>query len=315
MILELGFFTLLLVVGFFLIIKSADFFVDQSAALGRHYGLSKLIIGLTIVAIGTSLPELFTSVISFLFTDNYSDFIVGTVVGSNISNTLLVFGLFLIFAKDFVVPRREIVNVVVNILSTAAIITFVLLGFVNFMALFLLLGYFAYVIYTSKYDKDKVLHEEESIEEKIKSIPRSYFILFLTVIGLFVGSRFVITSIENIGSLLAIPTAYLTLTTIAIGTSLPEVAVTINTARKKEFLMGIGNVLGSNTMNIAVIFSLSGLFGYYTIDTSLYIYSVIFLALATAIFSVSLLLKKFKSRQGWLLLTLYLAYIITFFLG
>ena len=305
-----------LIIGFYVIIKSADIFVDKAAAIGNQLKLSKLTIGLTIVAIGTSLPELFTTIGAVLFTQNYSDFIIGTVMGSNIANILLVFGIFLIYTKTFTIKKSEKFNIIILIILTLSFSLFTYHGFSNHLAILLLIFYGMYLIYMAKYQKEEI-YEEEKIEitnGKKENMKKSILFLILCIIGLFVGAKIVTSSIEEIGTLLSIPSAYLTLTTVALATSLPEIAVTVLTARKKQFLIGIGNIIGSNIANIALVFGLFGFLGYYTIETGLYLESLKFLLISTLLFSILLSRKKFYGWAGYIFLTLYAIYIIKFFI-
>ena len=305
-----------LVIGFYAIIKSADIFIDKASAIGNHLKLSKLTIGLTIVAIGTSLPELFTTIGAVLFTQDPSDFIIGTVMGSNIANILLVFGIFLIYTKTFTIKKSEKFNTITLIILTLTFSLFIYFGFSNYLAIFLLIFYGIYLTYMAKYKKEEIIEEEEEEVTKIKkeSIKKSTLFLILCIIGLFAGAKIVTSSIEKIGTLLSIPSAYLTLTTVALATSLPEVAVTILTAKKKQFMIGIGNIIGSNIANIALVFGLFGFLGYYAIETSLYLESLKFLLISTLLFSILLFRKKFYRWCGCAFLVLYTIYIIKFFI-
>ncbi len=316
MSLELLLQIVLLIIGFYAILKSADVFVDKAVSIGNQLKLSKLTIGLTIVAIGTSLPELFTTIGAVLFIQNYSDFIIGTVMGSNITNILLVLGIFLIYTKTFTIQKSEKSNTISLIILTLAFSLFIYLGFSNQLTILLLIFYGIYLIYMAKYHKEEIYKEEkvETSNDKKEDMKESIPILILCIIGLFVGAKIVTSSIEEIGTLLSIPSAYLTLTTVALATSLPEIAVTILTAKKKQFLIGIGNIMGSNIANIALVFGLFGFLGYYTIETSLYIESLKFLLISTLIFSILLFRKKFYGWAGYIFLALYTIYIIMFFI-
>lgn len=306
---ELIQYILVFLIAFFILIKSADKFVDEASTIGKKMGISKLTIGLTIVAIGTSLPEMITSLASIFFTENYSDFVIGTTMGSNITNILLAFGLFLVFAPTFTTKKREIMNVVFLVFTTLVLTFHILIGFVSPIVIVLAVLYFTYLFYLAKFQEKELLGEEKDVVDIQKhSIQTSFLYLILSFAGLYLGARFVIYSVEGAGSLLGIPTAYLTLTTISIATSLPELAVTITSARKKEYMVAIGNILGTNVMNVCLILGISGVFGTYLIDTSLYIYSLIFFLVGTLIFSYLVLRRKFTPFWGYIFLTMYIFY-------
>lgn len=310
--LEINF--LIFAAAFYILIKSADYFVEEAANLGKVYGMSKIMIGLTIVAIGTSLPETITALSAAFFSKgDYSEFIIGTLMGSNITNILLAFGLFLIIAKNFTIHKKEIFNVISLLLTSLALIVFTLIGYVNYFAILLFLFYLIYIYYLKKFQKKEYVQlEEEVISKKIHNPKKSYMILFFSFLGLFGGAKLVIFSVENVGRILVIPTAYLTLTTISIATSLPEIAVTFSSAKKKEYLIGIGNILGTNVMNVGLILGLSGFFGFYTINTLLYIESIIFFILATIIFSIMIIKRKFPVFVGYGFILLYFLYLLSF---
>ena len=313
MILELVGNVALFIFSFYIITKSADFFIDEAAMIGKSYNMSKLMIGLTIVAVGTSLPEMITSLGSILFTTNYSDFIIGTTLGSNLTNILLAFGIFLIVSKKFKTEKREMFNVLALVFTSIVFVAFILLGFVNYFAISLVIFYVFYIFYLSKFQKEEVTKlEEEYVENEKHPMSKSVGIIILSFVGLYIGAKIVIYSVENIGVLLDIPTAYLTLTTISVATSLPEIAVTISSARKKEYLMGIGNILGTNILNISLIIGLSGFFGYYTINTAQYIFPIILFLIGTLIFSYLIIRRRFHRYYGYFFLFLYVVYILSF---
>ncbi len=300
----------LFVFSFYIITKAADYFIDEAAKIGKDFGMSKLLIGLTIVAIGTSLPEMITSLGAILFTTNYPDFIIGTTLGSNITNILLAFGVFLIVSNHFETTKRELFNVLSLIFTTIVFTTFILLGFVNYFAILLVIFYTFYIIYLSKFQKKEVeeLHDE-FVEEEKHSRSKSIGIIIIAFFGLYFGSKIAITSIENIGLILKIPIAYLTLTTISVATSLPEIAVTISSAKKKEYLLGIGNILGTNVINVCMIIGISGFFGHYPIDTAQYLFSIILFLIATLSFSYMIVRRSFNKYFGYFYLFLYIIYI------
>jgi cation:H+ antiporter len=314
MILELTLYIVVFITAFFIIIKAADYFVDEAAYLGNKLGLSKLMIGLTIVAIGTSLPELITSLGSIFFTDNFSDFLIGTAIGSNITNILLAFGLFLIAAKTFTIEKKEVFSVLVLLTTTAIFSVFIIQGYVPFLAILFIPLYAFYVFYQSKESKKQIIKEEELMIEKLKEHPmyHSYGILFLSFIFIFIGAKLVVYSIEEGGALVGIPAAYLTLTTIALATSLPEIAVTLSSAKKKEYLIGIGNILGTNIMNVCLIIGLSGLTMGYNINSETYLLSVIIFLIATILFGAMILRRKFYYSVGVIFLVMYAIYMLQF---
>lgn len=313
---EIGIFLLGLIIGFLIIIKSGDLFVDEAATLGKRLGMSKLLIGLTIVAIGTSVPEIFTAIVAFFTSPNYSDYVIGTVMGSNISNVLLIFGLFILISGSFRIQKDELFNEMMLLVVSVIFILFVIVGFGNRFAILLLFLYLGYIYHLSRTKKKTVIKQEDAVVDikESHSNLRATLFLSLSLIGLVIGARLIIYAIDGFGEFFNIPAAYLTLTTIAIGTSLPELAVTLISARKKETLIAIGNVLGSNIANICIVFGISGLFGYYAIETSLYIYSTFLFIISTILFSYLLFRKRIERYWGIIFLILFAIYLGSFFL-
>jgi cation:H+ antiporter len=302
-------------VGFYLISKAADYFVDEAANIGSRYGMSKLMIGLTIVAVGTSLPEMITSLGSILFTVNFSEFIIGTTLGSNITNILLAFGIFLVVSKKFYIQKSELFNIVALIGTSLIFIVFLLFGFVSQVAISLVLFYTYYLIYLKKYQRTEIVKiEEEYVDKRRHTILKSYLIIAASFVGLFVGAKLTILGIENIGIIMGVPAAYLNLAVVSIATSLPEIGVTVASAKKKEYLMAIGNIIGTNIMNVCLIIGMSGFYGYYPINAALYTSSIFIFAIATLLFSYLIYRKKFSAKWGYLFLVIYVLYILLIFL-
>jgi cation:H+ antiporter len=302
-------------VGFYLISKAADYFVDEAANIGSRHGMSKLMIGLTIVAVGTSLPEMITSLGSILFTTNFSEFIIGTTLGSNTTNILLAFGIFLVVSKKFYIQKSELFNIVALIGTSVIFIIFLLFGFVSQVAIILVLFYAYYLIYLKKYQRTEIVKiEEVYVDKRRYGIIKSYLIISVSFVGLFVGAKLTIFGIENVGMVIGVPAAYLNLAVVSIATSLPEIGVTIASAKKKEYLMAIGNIIGTNIINVCLIIGISGFYGYYPIKTELYTSSIFIFAIATLLFSYLIYRRKFSAKWGYLFLALYVLYILLIFL-
>lgn len=311
---DLTLYSLIFIMGFYILTKAADYFIEEAANLGKIFGMSKLMIGLTIVAIGTSLPETLASLGSILFTDNYSEFIIGTTLGSNITNILLAFGIFMIVSGKFYIKKKETFNVLAFYITSVVFLEFILLGFVNYVAIALVIFYGFYLYYSKRYQRYEIqILEEEVVENRTHSAKKSYIILVLAFIGLFIGAKLTVDSIEQIGLILQIPAAFLTLTSVSVATSLPEIAVTISSAKRKEYLIAIGNIIGTNVMNICLIIGMSGFLGNYEVQTELFLKAVIFSFIATTLMSYLVLKKKFTPKWGYLFLVMYVIFLVSTF--
>ncbi len=311
----------ILIGSFFLLIKSSDYLVSTSSVLGRRVGISPFVIGLTLVAIGTSLPELFTSIIAIVTSDNSAAFILGTVIGSNISNILLVFGVLLFFSKGFNI-RIEAKDIIFLSISTFLIATGVFLGNISIILSTILLFFFILYLYVSvvfgkkKDFIDEAKESEDGFHAKSNTI--LLLVFFGSLLGLNFAARGVVYSIEELGVLFSIPIEFLTLTTVAFATSLPEIVVTYQTAKKGEYSLGIGNIIGSNVSNVLLIGGFAGLFseffsnGLSFVAESFYL-SIFMMAGVTLLFVGMLRKKEIPSNYSYLLFVLYAVYLYLVF--
>ena len=272
-----------LVASLAVLIWGADKFVDNSSLIAKKIGVSELTIGLTIVALGTSAPEIFVGISSVL--NNSESIAMGAVVGSNISNIALIFGVSCIGISFL--PKKTPIIQLMPFLVSALILGYVLidLNVSKFDGILLLLSffYFLYVINANK--NSQTLIDEQ--QDKNNSIT----LIFLTIglISLIFGSRYAVIYAEKIAILLNISELIIGLTIIAIGTSLPELAATISAVLKKKTDMVVGNVIGSNVLNITLVVPIIGFFSSVQLDQVLLSRDYIIMISATIVFMLSLI--------------------------
>ena len=249
-----------LVASLAVLIWGADKFVDNSSLIAKKIGVSELTIGLTIVALGTSAPEIFVGISSVL--NNSESIAMGAVVGSNISNIALIFGVSCIGISFL--PKKTPIIQLMPFLVAALILGYVLidLNVSKFDGILLLLSfcYFLYVINANR--NTQTLIDEQ--QDKNNSITLIFLIIGL--ISLIFGSRYAVIYAEKIAILLNISELIIGLTIIAIGTSLPELAATISAVLKKKTDMVVGNVIGSNVLNITLVVPIIGFFSSVQLD-------------------------------------------------
>lgn len=253
-----------IIVGFVLLIKGADFLVDGASNVAKKFHIPEIIIGLTIVSIGTSMPELFVSITSAI--QGYPDMAVGNVIGSNLCNLLLILGVSTIIQSiEF---KRE--TRLIEIPMTLAI-TFVLFVICNIGAditkiegiilVLLFILFIGYTIYMGKkgesFEKKDTLVEVQT-EEKTSMVKAILWIL-LGIIGLKIGGDLTVNHSVIIAQALGISEKVISLTIIAIGTSLPELVTSVTAAIKGNSDIAIGNILGSNIFNILLILGVSAI--------------------------------------------------------
>ena len=277
-----------LVASLAVLIWGADKFVDNSSLIAKKIGVSELTIGLTIVALGTSAPEIFVGISSVL--NNSESIAMGAVVGSNISNIALIFGVSCIGISFL--PKKTPIIQLMPFLVAALILGYVLidLNVSKFDGILLLLSfcYFLYVINANR--NTQTLIDEQ--QDKNNSIT----LIFLTIglISLIFGSRYAVIYAEKIAILLNISELIIGLTIIAIGTSLPELAATISAVLKKKTDMVVGNVIGSNVLNITLVVPIIGFFSSVQLDQVLLSRDYTIMISATIIFMLVVLFYSNK---------------------
>ncbi len=277
-----------LVASLAVLIWGADKFVDNSSLIAKKIGVSELTIGLTIVALGTSAPEIFVGISSVL--NNSESIAMGAVVGSNISNIALIFGVSCIGISFL--PKKTPIIQLMPFLVAALILGYVLidLNVSKFDAILLLLSfcYFLYVINANR--NTQTLIDEQ--QDKNNSITLIFLIIGL--ISLIFGSRYAVIYAEKIAILLNISELIIGLTIIAIGTSLPELAATISAVLKKKTDMVVGNVIGSNVLNITLVVPIIGFFSSVQLDQVLLSRDYTIMISATIVFMLVVLFYSNK---------------------
>jgi len=266
----------ILVAGLILLIKGSDYLVSSSSNLARNFGASDLIIGLTLVSVGTSLPELLTAV--FASIDGFSGIVVGDVVGSNICNIALVLGFSSILFPVYIthsINSEKYDNISKNskkyrdyiIMITASILLFLfsLNGQIRYMEGIIFLSFLACYLYLLVKDERKTIlynsiNQERNIEGETKlSIARIFLIFVLSLFFVLLGAELTVDGAKGIAILLGVSDELIAMILIAIGTSLPEFAVTLSALKKKNTSIAIGNIIGSNIFNILLIIGVSSM--------------------------------------------------------
>lgn len=296
---------IMLLVGFVMLIKGADVFVDSSSSIAKKLGIPSLIIGLTIVAMGTSAPELSVSVQSALVGMN--DISLANVVGSNIFNLLVVLGLSSCIGKLKISNYIDIiVMLLVGLLLTLFAGNFILTRFEGILLLIVFMLYISYLIIKAKREGA----ESEEITEDRKPMFITIIIGLLGLGAIVLGGNIVVETASIIAEQLGMSQNLIGLTVVAIGTSLPELVTSLVATKKGELDIAIGNVIGSNIFNILLIVGASAAICPMTVSMFA-IYDLLFMILAFMIFiwmtQKSETLTKVK---GIPLVILYIVYIV-----
>ena len=305
----------LLIIGFVLLIKGADWLVDGASSVASNFKVSKLLIGLTIVAFGTGAPELAVSFSSLI--NGSTDILVGNVIGSNIINVLLLIGIAAVIRpikvqKDTVSKELPLLLLI----STALIILLldvnlaeaVINTFSRADAIICLLFFciFLYYLFSLAHKNKK---EAKKVEKPKYKIGKSFLFVILGLVGVVGGSQLVVNSASTIATTIGISERIISLTIIALGTSLPELVTTVMAAKKGESDLLVGNIVGSNIFNICIVLALPVAFAggitpnnFEVIDlTMLVISSVLLCFLARRD-------HKITRTDGFLMLSIFLLY-------
>ena len=280
---------LALIASLAVLIWGADKFVDNSSLVAKKVGVSELTIGLTIVALGTSAPEIFVGISSVL--NNSESIAMGAVVGSNISNIALIFGVSCIGISFL--PKKTPIIQLMPFLISAGVLGYVLIDLnVSMLDGILLLIAFFYFLYVINANKNTQTYVDAD-QNKNNFVTLIY--LTVGLIALILGSRYAVIYAEKIALSLNISELIIGLTIIAIGTSLPELAATISAVLKKKTDMVVGNVIGSNVLNITLVVPIIGFFSNVQLDQVLLSRDYLIMIIATILFMIIVLFYSNKS--------------------
>jgi len=307
---------ILLVVGFVFLIKGADFFVEGASAIAKKLKVPSLVIGMTIVAMGTSLPELSVSVTASIAGSN--QLAIGNVVGSNIFNLMVVLGSCALFSaldvaddtikKDF--PFSIICALVLVVLG----LTGKTLGHIDGVILIIAFVVFLYSMLNAakKSRKEAAILAEEDVEEKTVDLPTWLCIIYIVggAVAIKFGGDWVVESCTTLALKFGMSETLVGLTIVALGTSLPELVTSIVAARKNELDMAIGNVVGSNIFNILLILGAASAISPITFLTVNAIDASILIVMSVIVWILCAKKKKLNRTDGILMLVLYVAYLI-----
>ena len=255
----------MLVVGFVLLVKGADWLVDGASAIAKTFGISDLVIGLTVVAFGTSMPEFVVNMVSV--SEGSTDLAITNILGSNIINTFVILGLTALVwpvvsqkrSRDFDIPMSII----------AAVLVFAMVAIkspfgeeepgISRMGGIILFVLFAYFLYnTFRHAKD---HPDEADAEEVKpmSVGKAVTLVAVGLVGLVIGGELIVKSAVRIAQDCGVPEAIIGLTVVALGTSLPELATSVMAAFKHNSDIALGNVVGSNIFNVFLVLGTSSI--------------------------------------------------------
>ena len=295
---------LLLVVGFVLLIKGADFFVDGASSIAGKLKVPSLIIGLTVVSMGTSMPEAAVSVSASLSGDNAIS--LGNVIGSNIFNLLMVVGVSSIILP--IVTDKDILkrDMPINLAITAILCVLLFDGQLSRLDAIILLLLFA--SYMFLLIRSALKNRVEAEETKIMSWTKSLIFVVIGLAAIIGGGNLVVNSAKTIAANLGMSQTLIGLTVVAIGTSLPELVTSVVAAKKGDSGIAMGNVVGSNIFNILMILGLAGVIKPMTANVEFFIDTAILIAVSLLMFLFAFTKKKTSRLEGAICVLVYVAY-------
>ncbi len=268
-VIKMFMYIILIVIGFILLIKGADFLVDGASGIAKRFNIPEIVIGLTIVSIGTSMPELVVSVTSAL--EGHSDIAIGNVVGSNLANLLLILGVCSVIKPLEFKKETKVFEIPFMIFSTIMLFFLCINGsgteinsVTRIEGIILLAFCILFILYNfimarkgAYFDKDNTLVEIKFNQNEDISVFKSLCGIIIGIIGLKIGGDLVVDNSVQIARLLEISEKLISLTIVAFSTSLPELITSIAATRKGDTDMAIGNIIGSQIFNILLIIGLS----------------------------------------------------------
>lgn len=294
----------LLVLGFLFLVKGADLFVDGSSSIAKHMKIPSVIVGLTIVAMGTSAPEASVSITAAI--SGNSDISLGNIVGSNIFNFLVVIGVSaLIFP---IISHKDIIkrDLWWNLGITGLLLLLILdrkIGRIDGAILLLGMALYLFVVI-----KNALKNRTEESKEELISVPKSIIFMVIGLAAIICGGNFVVDNASIIAKSLGLSETLIGLTIVAIGTSLPELVTSVTAAKKKEAGIALGNAVGSNLFNILFILGASSVLTPINVASELFIDTIILIAVGILIFIFSYTGRKTNRIEGLICTLLYVAY-------
>ena len=295
-----------LLVGFVLLIKGADFFVDGSSSIAKIMKVPSVVIGLTIVAMGTSAPEAAVSITAGISGSN--EIAISNVVGSNIFNMLVVVGVCALikpFALDKTILKRDFpVNIIASILLLGMMILGSALGLIDGVILLVLMAlYITWLVVSA-------IRNREQSSEEIKTLSPVLSVIYIIggLAAVIFGGDLVVDNATVLAKAMGWSETFIGLTIIAIGTSLPELVTSIVASKKGENGLALGNVVGSNIFNIMLILGLSSSLSPIAVDSRAIINVVFLLVMTILMFLLCVIRKKLTRVEGAIMVSLYAAY-------
>jgi len=308
-LLQLASWFVFLAIALFILVQGSSLFLKGARMIGATFGLSGFAIGVMIVAFGTSLPELASSIAAAL--NGTTEIVVANVVGSNITNILLIVGLMAVISGKIVVTNELIkTELPIFFIATAHFVVVLFDGVVDKLEALLLLGTFsAYVWYLVREGKIKST-EKKVLKSQSRFDIKIILYIIIGIAGVLVGAHYTVLMSVQIATALLVPIGLISIAAIAIGTSLPELFVSLHALKKGEVELAIGNIFGSNAFNILVVIGIPALIAPLVVEPIIMQIGLPILVAASAIFFVTGLSRQVMRWEGVMMLLFFVFFII-----
>jgi cation:H+ antiporter len=307
-----------LIIGLLVLVKASEYFTEAAEKLGLYFGMPHFIIGVTIVAFGTSMPELISSLYAAL--TGSSEIVAAEVVGSNITNILLVFGVVAIMARRFKITY-EITRVDLPLLAGSAFFLILTLYDGKFTfpeGILAIAGAILFLLYATKTEKklESIVPKSKlqlpginKITDIKKRQTSTIMILLVSTVFIYFGAKYSIDAVVELSGLFDIGKEIIAFSAVALGTSLPELAVSIQAVRKKNFEMAAGNVLGSNIFNSFAVMGIPALFTTLFVPNIIIVFGLPLMIAATLLFFFAAQDREITMWEGGLFIIFYILFI------
>ena len=309
------FAVVLLIIGFAFLVKGADAFVEGSSSIAKHFHVPSLIIGMTIVAMGTSLPETAVSVTASIAGSNA--LAVSNAVGSNIFNLMVVIGVCAVLTPVAVQKSSLKIDIPFSIVCALLLLVLghdrMMLTRVNGLILIVLFAFFIlYMIRSAQHSMNNEDSEfaAEAADMKVMSVPKSLIFIVIGIAGITLGSDWVVDGAKTIASAFGISENLIGLTIVAFGTSLPELMTSIVAARKNEVDMALGNAVGSNIFNILMVLGIASALSPISFIRENIIDIIILVGFSFIVWLMAWTKHRLDKIEGLAMILLYAGYVV-----
>ncbi|MFW6310930.1 MAG: sodium:calcium antiporter, partial [Nanoarchaeota archaeon] len=318
---------LLFLLGFFFLIKGASLLINGALSISKKYNLSYLLIGIIILAVGTSLPELIININASII--NESSIVSGNIAGSNIANTMLVLGIGALISKTIFSKKTFKFDLSYALISTYAVLALLFLQFllvgelviIRFHGLILISMLIIYLVYIFKRKNEFKKEIIRTIKhEQLSNMKIAFLQIIVGSVALHLGGEWVVSGAISISQSVGVTTSFISSSIIALGTSLPELTTTIFSLLKKKEDLAIGNIIGSNILNILLVFGVSAVITPIVFNQTS-IFNFLFAAFTILLVILALSLRKINQGEyalmnyhGFLFVLVYVVYILLTYL-